>query len=203
MTRIAWLFVIATTLAAGCISQPEQISSAELHAAMNGTKAATAGCDGKTSEICALEAAFFEQASRADSVLLAQVEAVNPSDNRGDGLLTSIMLRRVEVLSGRDPGSQVLVRWPEGRRSDGQWLATAGSIVGPYTRDPLERGDRVLLLTSRAGYEEQVRVRSGRPVPGAIGATWGIQRVSPDGRISRSESFIPPATVEDLRSAFD
>lgn len=133
-------------------------------------------------------------------MLLGTVERVDTTDVLSDGFSTSIIVKVDSLVSGRFLGSRVHIRWPEGKDVNGNWQSTVDSIVGPFTTSPLRVADRILVLTSRTKYEEQVQVKAGNPVMGVTGGFYGIFRVSPEGKIKPSGDLVPPDTLRDLRS---
>lgn len=145
---------------------------------------------------------LVETAQRADSVVLAQVAAVDFSDPAADNFLTTIRARVMEVLAGQNIRAQSLcVRIPLGQRPDGQWLMTAHStLISPTPGAGIQAGDQLLLFLSRQTYEEQVAARGGQPLADCTGSALGIARAR-DGIIEEQLSFPVPPTVGDLRSS--
>ncbi|MFN3388020.1 MAG: hypothetical protein ACK40O_03755 [Allosphingosinicella sp.] len=143
---------------------------------------------------------FLGFVEAADSAVVGRVLEVETQAPAPDGFLSTVTFAVEETLHGT-PGADVLtVRLPSGQDAAGRWYSSTGALLGPQEDRKLRPGDRVLLLLSRALYEEQSARGGTQPLPSATGAGLGAYRLSGD-RIHRGEAAGDvPATLSELRA---
>lgn len=140
-----------------------------------------------------------EHAAMSDAVLLVEPLGFDVSDPLGDGFLTTITARVVEVLKGSfGPGEIVKIRHIAGQDEAGRWqVATHDSLFEAFGHLRPRPGERLLLFFNRDFYRQQAEARGGKPIAGYISGS--KYRVA-DGRIENSSDLPMPDTLDELRA---